>query len=134
MRTLPTEMIRVFAPFAPLFSKPVFQHVHVLLMGAILAPGKRTVSSALKAMGLDQQKNFHRYHRVLSHAVWSSGEASRILSELLVEAFVPEGEPLVVGVDETLERRQGKKIAAKGIYRDPVRLRPASRTRWEDLA
>jgi hypothetical protein len=52
--------------------------------------------------------------------VWSSGEASRVLLELLVEAFVPEG-PLVVGVDETLERRQGKKISAKGIYRDPVR-------------
>jgi hypothetical protein len=121
MRTLPTEMIRVFAPFAPLFSERVFQHVQVLLMGAILAPGKRTVSSALKAMGLDQQKNFHRYHRVLSRAVWSSREASRVLLELLVEAFVPEGEPLVIGVDETLERRQGKKIAAKGIYRDPVR-------------
>lgn len=66
MRTLPTEMIRVFAPFAPLFSERVFRHVQVLLMGAILAPGKRTVSSALKAMALDQQKNFHRYHRVLA--------------------------------------------------------------------
>jgi hypothetical protein len=66
MRTPPTEMIRLLAPFAPLFSKRVFQHVQVLLMGAILAPGKRTVSSALKAMGLDQQKRFHRYHRVLS--------------------------------------------------------------------
>jgi hypothetical protein len=120
VRTLPTDMIRLFAPFAPLFSKRVFQHVQLLLMGAILAPGKRTVSSALKAMGLDQQKRFHRYHRVLRRAVWSSGEASRVLLELLVEAFVPEGEPLVVGVDETLERRQGKKIAAKGIY-------PASR-------
>ncbi len=121
MRILPTEMVHVFAPFAPLFSKRVFQHVQVLLAGAILAPGRRTVSSALHAMGLDQQKQFHRYHRVLNRAVWSSGEASRVLLELLVEAFVPEGEPLVVGVDETLERRQGKKIAAKGIYRDPVR-------------
>ena len=70
----------------------------------------------MKAMGLDQHKRFHRYHRVLSRAVWSSGEASRVLSELLVEAFVPEGEPLVVGVDETLQRCQGKKISAKGIY------------------
>ncbi len=120
MRTLPTKMIRVLAPFAPLFSERVFEHVQALLAGAILAPGKRTVSSALRAMGLDQQRNFHRYHRVLSRAVWSSGEASRVLLELMVEAFVPEG-PLVVGVDETLERRQGKKIAAKGIYRDPVR-------------
>ena len=72
-------------------------------------------------MGLDQQKPFHRYHRVLSRAVWSSVQASRVLSELLVEAFVPEGDPLVVRVDETLERRRGKRITAKGIYRDPVR-------------
>jgi hypothetical protein len=116
------------------FSKRVFQHVQVLLMGAILAPGKRTVSSALKAMSLDQHKRFHRYHRVLSRAVWSSGEASRVLLELLVETFVPEG-PLVVGVEETLERRRGKKISAKGIYRDPVRSShghfvKASALRW----
>jgi hypothetical protein len=110
------------APFAPLFSKRGFEHVQVLLAGAILAPGKRTVSSALRVMGLDQQKRFHRYHRVLSRAAWSSREASRVLLDLLVEAFVPEeGAPLVVGIDETLERRQGKKIAAKGIYRDSVR-------------
>ncbi len=64
---------------------------------------------------------FHRYHRVLSHASWSSVKASRILLRSLVEVFVPEGDPLVVGIDETLERRYGKKIAAKGIYRDPVR-------------
>ena len=117
MRTLPVEMIRVLAPFAPLFSKRVFEHVQVLLMGTVLAPGKRTVSSALKAMGLDQQKQFHRYHRVLSRARWSSMEVSRVLLGLLVEAFVPNG-PLVVGLDETLERRQGKKIRAKGVYRD----------------
>jgi DDE superfamily endonuclease len=121
MRTLPTTMIRVLAPFAPLFSERVFRHVQVLLAGTILAPGKRTVSSALRAMGLGQQKCFHRYHRVLSHASWSSVKASRILLRSLVEAFVPEGDPLVVGIDETLERRYGKKIAAKGIYRDPVR-------------
>jgi DDE superfamily endonuclease len=120
MRTLPTMMIRALAPFAPLFSERVFEHVQVLMAGAILTPGKRTVSSALRAMGLDQRRTFHRYHRVLSRAKWSSMEASRILLDSLVEAFVPEG-PLVVGIDETLERRQGKKIAAKGIYRDPVR-------------
>jgi hypothetical protein len=113
-------MIRLLAPFAPLFSKRVWQNAQLLLMGAILAPGRRTVSSALRAMGLDQHKQFHRYHRVLSRASWSSREASRILLGLLVEAFVPQG-PLVFGVDETLERRWGKKIAAKGVYRDPVR-------------
>ncbi len=121
MRTLPTTMIRLLEPFAPLFSKRVFQHVQVLVAGAILAPGRRTVASALRAMGLDQHKRFHRYHRVLSRASWSSREVSRILLGLLVEAFVPEGDPLVVGIDETLERRYGKKISARGVYRDPVR-------------
>ena len=121
MRTLPITMIRVLAPFAPLFSKRVFQHAQTLVAGAILAPGRRTVSSALRAMGLDQEKRFHRYHRVLSRANWSSREASGVLLRLVVKAFVPEGDPLVVGIDETLERRWGKKIAARGLYRDPVR-------------
>jgi hypothetical protein len=113
-------MVQVLAPFAPLFSERVFQHVQLLLAGAILAPGKRTVASALRAVGLQEERRFCRYHRVLSRAAWSSREASRVLLGLLVETFVPDG-PLVVGIDETLERRRGKKISAKGIYRDPVR-------------
>ena len=121
MRTLPTQMIRVLLPFVPLFSKRVWQHAQVLLVGAILAPGARTVSSTLRAMGLDQEERFHRYHRVLSRASWSSLKVSRVLLGLLVEAFVPEGSPLVVGIDDTLERRYGKKISARGVYRDPVR-------------
>ncbi len=68
-------------------------------------------------MGLGREKRFHRYHRVLSRASWSSLQASRVLLGLLVEAFVPEGGPLVVGIDQTLERRYGKKIAARGVYR-----------------
>lgn len=120
MRTLPEEMIRVLAPFAPLFSKRVWQHVQLLLAGTILAPSQKTIASALRAVGLEDERRFCRYHRVLSRAVWSSREASRVLLELLVEAFVPKG-PLVVGIDETLERRRGKKISAKGVYRDPVR-------------
>jgi hypothetical protein len=101
--TLPTTMIRLLAPFAPLFSKRVWQNAQVLLVGAILAPGRRTVSSALRAMGLDQHKRFHRYHRVLSRASWSSRQASRILLRLLVEAFVPEG-PLVLGIQRVAMR------------------------------
>ncbi len=120
MATLPATMIRALAPFAPLFSKSDFQHVQVLVAGATLAPGRRTVSSALRAMGLNQHKRFHRYHRALSRASWSSRGVSRILLGLLVEAFLPEGDPLVVGIDETLERRWGKKISARGAYRDPV--------------
>jgi hypothetical protein len=120
MRTLPPKMVQVLAPFAPLFSRRVFRHAQVLLIGAILAPGARTVSSALRAMGLDQEKRFHRYHRVLSRARFSSLKASRVLLGLLLEAFVGQG-PIILGIDETLERRYGKKISARGIYRDPVR-------------
>lgn len=127
MRTLPTKMIQILAPFAPLFSKSVWGHVQVLLAGTILTPGKRTVASALRAVGLEDERRFCRYHRVLSRARWSSKEASRILLRLLVEAFVPEGDPLVVGIDETLERRQGKRISAKGISTG-TRLDPATPT------
>ena len=108
MHTLSTSMIQMLAPFAPLFSRSVFQHVQLLLVGAILAPGKRTVASALRAVSLEDERRFCRYHRVLNRAVWSSREASRVLLGLLVEAFVLEG-PLVLGIDETLERRRGKK-------------------------
>ncbi len=66
-------------------------------------------------MGLDREKRSHRYHRVLSRASWSSREAGRVLLGLLVAVFVPEGDPLVVGIDETLERRWGKKISARGV-------------------
>jgi hypothetical protein len=121
LRALPPQMVQVLASFAPLFSKRVWQHVQVLLVGAILAPGARTVGSALRAMGLDREKRFHRYHRVLSRARWSSREVARVLLGLLVETFVPEGCPLILGIDETLERRYGKRIAARGVYRDPVR-------------
>lgn len=115
MRTLPTMMVQILAPFAPLFSKSDWQHVQVLLAGVILAPGKRTVSSALRAMGLDQEKRFHSYHRVLNRAVWSGREASRVLLlRLLVEAFVADGS-LLIGLDETLERCWGAKVAAKGV-------------------
>jgi DDE superfamily endonuclease len=120
MPTLPPPMLLLLAPFAPLFSRRVWRSAVVLVAGAILAPGARTVAAALRVMGLAQDRRFARYHRVLSRAAWSGQAVGRVLLEVLVTTFVPEG-PLVIGVDETLERRRGKKIAAKGIYRDAVR-------------
>src|SRR3712207_5927502 len=79
VRTQPTTMIRLLAPFAPLFSERVWEHVQLLLAGAILAPGKRTVASALRAVGLQEERQFCRYHRVLSRASWSSREAGCVL-------------------------------------------------------
>jgi len=120
MPTLPPEMLPLLAPFAPLFSRRVWRHALVLVVGAILAPGRRTVAAALRAMGRDQDRRFERYHRILSRARWSGLAVGRVLLALLVAAFAPDG-PLLVGIDETVERRRGAKIAAKGIYRDAVR-------------
>lgn len=120
MLSLPDDMFALLASFAPLFSRRVWRYVPVLVVGALLAPGRRMVSTALRTMGLGQTRRFQNYHRVLSRAVWSRRKASRILLGLLVATFAPEG-PLVLGIDETIERRRGAKIAAAGIYRDPVR-------------
>ena len=120
MLTLPEDIFALLAPFAPLFSRRVWRSVPVLVVGAIVAPGRRMVSSVLRAVGLAQIRRFQNYHRVLSRATWSSLKASRILLGKLVATFAPEG-PLVLGIDETIERRRGKKIATAGIYRDPVR-------------
>jgi hypothetical protein len=69
---MPCEFVARIGAFAPLFSKSVFQHVHVLPVGAILSPGKRTVTQALRVMGKSQDAHFQTDHRVLNRAVWSS--------------------------------------------------------------
>jgi hypothetical protein len=120
MSNLPPAVAALFLVFAPLFSKRVWKSAEVLLVGAILAPGKRTITSILRVMGLSQEHHFQNYHRVLSRACWSSRAVSRRLLLLLVSVFVPIG-PVIFGIDDTIERRKGAKIKAKGIYRDPVR-------------
>jgi len=117
---MPCELMNFVVAFAPLFSKPVFQRVQVLLTGAILSPASRTVANALRVMGLSGEKHFQNYHRVLNRAEWSCLKGSRVLLNLLIKVFQLEDE-LVIGFDDHLERRGGKQIKAKGIYRDAVR-------------
>jgi hypothetical protein len=135
MLTLPAEMIALLAAFAPEFSKPVWLLAQALLVGAILSPHKRTVTAALRAMGLSEERHFDKYHRVLNRDKWSGLRLSRILLLLLVTTFVTAGVPVLMGVDETIERRWGPKIIQRGIYRDPVRsskshVVKASGLRW----
>lgn len=117
---MPDVLMSFVIAFAGLFTKPVFNHVKVLVMGAIVSPGVRTVTNALRVMGLGRERHFQNYHRVLSRAVWNSLSGSRILLKLLTKMFI-KGRELVVGFDDTVERRRGKRIRAKGIYRDGVR-------------
>lgn len=120
MDVLPKEFLPLILTFGPLFSKPVWKSAVVLLVGAVIAPGKRTISAILRTMGRQQDPHFQNYHRVLSRALWSSRQASRLLLQQLVNVFVPNG-TLVMGIDDTIERRWGKRIAARGLDRDPVR-------------
>lgn len=120
MLTLPADFSAFLMPFATLFTPSVFVSARLLLAGAILTPGPRTVTAALRALGLAHEPHFQNYHRVLNRAQWSPRAAAKILLNLLVSTFVPTG-PIVLGLDDTIEKRRGAKIRAKGIYRDPVR-------------
>src|SRR5918992_2040129 len=121
MGALPPGIVRVLRVFEDGFSERVWDWVQVLVVGAILAPGQRTVAAVLRVMGLSDERQYQNYHRVLNRARWSSRELSRRLLLAIVAAIVPDDGPVLVGLDETIERRRGPKIAAKGIYRDPVR-------------
>jgi hypothetical protein len=121
MPPLPDAIILVLAPFAPLFSSRVWRHAQLLLLGAILTPGARTVTAALRATGLAMERRFTNYHRVLNRATWSARRGSRLLWSLRATLLVPPEATIVLGADDTVERRSGRKINAKGCYRDAVR-------------
>jgi len=117
---LTTDILAVLAAFSSEFSRPTLKNIETLLIGAILCRGARRVSNILRVMGLSSVRNYSKYHRVLSRAKWDSLVLSKILFGLLVE-LLPDSWPILIAVDETLERRKGKKIKAKGAYRDAVR-------------
>jgi len=115
-----TELAELFTAFAPVFTRPTWRNALTLVEGAILTVGSRTVSAALRAVGLQDHPRFQNYHRVLGRTRWDNRKIARILLKLLVRAFAPEGD-LVFGIDDFVERRWAPKIKARGIYRDPVR-------------
>jgi hypothetical protein len=117
---VPAVLDNWMRPFQGQFTAAVWRHVLVLVCGALLAPGRRTVAAALRVMGLGEAAGFAVYHRVLSQAGWCPRALAHGLLLLLVATFVPDG-PVVVGLDDSIERRWGAQIAARGIYRDPVR-------------
>lgn len=120
MPSIPGQLVTWLAPFASAFTRPTWHHVLVLVAGAVLTPGRRTVTAALSVMGLRETPSFASFHRVLNRNRWSPQTLARRLLGMLVAAFVPDG-PVVIGIDETLERRWGRRIHARGLYRDPVR-------------
>ena len=117
---LPPEIVTTLAPFAPLFSQPAWAKAQLLLVGALLANGRRTVASALRIMGLAGERHFTNYHRLLNRDAWSCLASGQLLLGLIL-AILPADAPLILAVEDTIERRNGRRIASKGCYRDPVR-------------
>lgn len=115
------EIVQLLSAFAVVFTAPTYQRALLLLYGTLLSSGRRTVTGALRALGLSESRAFGTYHRVLNRAVWSPRQVSRILLSLLIAAFVPAGAALVILVDETVEARKGRRIKNKGWFRDAVR-------------
>jgi hypothetical protein len=138
MFTPPVEVSAVLAAFAPLFTHPSWLRAQGLLCGTLLAPANHTVTAALRALGLAGEPGFQNYHRLLNRARWSARQAAGLLLSLLVDAFVPSG-PVIIGLDETIERRRGRKLTARAIYRDAARsskecFQKTSGLRWMSLA
>jgi hypothetical protein len=119
-KAVPPVVASLMKPFRQFFTAPVWDHLLVLIAGMVLTPGKRTISAALRVMGLGAAKDFARYHYVLNHARWSPRAVARKLLAMIIKNFLPSG-PVVIGIDDTIERRWGHKISARGVYRDPVR-------------
>ena len=117
---LPPAILTVLAHFQPAFSNPTFHNAAWLVVGTLLARGRRTVAVALRFLGLQHCSNFNKFHHVLSRGRWSSFKVSKLLLKLLVATFVPAGAPLEIVIDETLERRWGPKITKRGHYRDAL--------------
>jgi len=118
MLAIPVTLTRVIVKFAPVFSKRVWEHVQVLVVGALLASGQRTVTAVLRVMGLSQERHFQNYHRVLNRARWSSLAVAQVLLELVVRTFAPTG-AVVIGLDDTLERRRGRSLRPKASTAAP---------------
>jgi hypothetical protein len=117
---LPPEMVALLAAFAPLFSDRTWVKAQTLAVGALLTTGNHTVCAALRVMGLSRDRHFTNYHRVLNRDAWSCLAAGQVVLGLIV-AVIPRDWPIVLAVDDTIERRGGRRIKARGCYRDPVR-------------
>jgi DDE superfamily endonuclease len=118
---LPPSFLSYLAGFADLFTRPTWSNILMLLAGIILAPGRRTVTAALRILGRDRDPDFCTFHRILNRAAWSTRAVAGQLLLLLMACFLPTDAPVLIGIDDTIERRWGAKIKARGIYRDPVR-------------
>lgn len=132
MPLLSPDILSILAPFSVLFSRPVWNNALKLLIGTILCRGKRTICAALRVIGLSHETSFAKYHHVLNRVAWSPLLAAKILLNLIV-SITGRSNPLIMFIDETLERRKGPKMKAKGYYRDAARSSKKTIVKSSDL-
>jgi len=115
-----THSSTALAPFQSLFSAPTWRKVQRLIVGTLLARGRRTVTAALRHTGQGDTPSFSLYYYVLNRARWSTLKGSRGLLTLLVQTFGTLGGTLTFVIDETLERRWGPRLKKRGHYCDAL--------------
>src|SRR5919109_222023 len=118
------EVVALLQTFAVVFTRTTFAHALIVLYGAILAPGRRTVAATLRAVGLRDERHFTSYHRVFNRAVRSPLRVSRLLLEVILTRLLPPHAPLIVVIDTTLVRRTGRRLVWRGRFHDAVRSQP----------
>lgn len=124
MPNLPPDMVALLAPFANIFARrKSFSKMQILMMGALLAKGGVTVCACLRAVGLASTRQFSRFHRLLNRDRLDMLLGAKLLLFMLVNRFCVDG-ILSFSCDDTLERRRGRKIKARGWFRDAVLSTP----------
>lgn len=118
---LPSDAKPVFDLFTPLFTQPTATRIATLLAGALLTNGRRTIAHVLRTLGSLVPGHRTSYQRVLSSAQWSGLALGCALTRLLLDRFLPQGGPVTLVGDDTVDGHPGRNVYGKGRHRDPVR-------------
>ena len=117
---LPDFAVPVLSMFQPAFSTPTYHRFLVLVLGALLTTGRRTITNILRTVRHQAQGHVSSYHRVFSQRRWSAWALARMLITFLLDHVVPPGPVLLAG-DDTVTEHPGPHVFGKGRHRDGVR-------------
>ena len=117
---LPPEARPLVGAFVFSFTSPTYQRLSALLVGAVLATGRRTVANLLRTLRHLAPGHRTDYQRVLSRAPWSGLGLGCALTRLVLDRLAPDGPVCLVG-DDTVDGHKGPRVYGKARHRDPVR-------------
>jgi tetratricopeptide (TPR) repeat protein len=129
---LPPRFLSRLEGFVDLFTRPTWANVLLLLAGVILAPGRRTVTAALRILGRDRDHKFCTFHRILNRAAWSSRATAGRLLLLLVNTFVPPGAPRSLAALAAYQYQKGRRDLAIKSYQESITAFQEVRDRFEE--